>query len=186
MKGAKKFIHIALSLFLTYQSYRLFSQSFSTTEELSSFESIFLAILCNLFVTGSFAFVGFSYSTSKVLPKGYYVISNQRLIEKIYQALGVHYFRYFLLSTFWKNKEKQKTFFNGTKSGLQQFLHSSNQAEFGHLGAFIFILFYSIVMVLKAEMQLFLYCNIINIFFNLYPIFLQRKHRIRIQKILKK
>jgi hypothetical protein len=90
------------------------------------------------------------------------------------------------LSTVWKSKQKQKTFFNGTKSGLEQFIFSSNQAEFGHLGAFIFVQFYAQIMLLKTEWVLFIVCSIINFFFNLYPIVLQRYHRIRIQKILAK
>lgn len=185
MDRIKPIIHILLSTFLAYQSYQLFSQSFSNQENLSFILSIVLAILCNLFVTGTFAFVGFSFPTSKILPSNYYTVSNPKRIEKVYTILMVRYFRYFLLSTFWKNKEKQKTFFNGTKSGLEHFLFSSNQAEFGHLGAFIFIQLFAIIMVLKGEYQLFLYCSIINLFFNFYPIVLQRKHRIRIQRILK-
>jgi hypothetical protein len=184
MKKITPLIHFILSSFLTYQSFQLFSKSFSNQENLPIAIEVLMAFLCNLFVTGSFAFVGFSFPTSRLLPKEYYHISNSKLIEKIYQLLGVSYFRYFLLSTVWKSKKKQKTFFNGTKSGLEQFLFSSNQAEFGHLGALIFIQVYATIMFFKSEYGLFIICSIINLFFNLYPIVLQRFHRIRIQKIL--
>ena len=140
----------------------------------------------NLVGTGMFAFVGFSFPTSKLLPTSYYKITNKRLVTKIYDFWGVKYFRFFLLLTFWKSKEKQKTFFNGTKEGLRQFTFALNQAEFGHLGAFIFIQIYGIAMFLKGEFLVFMILSIINIIFNLYPIILQRKHRVRIQGILER
>lgn len=184
MKNGKAIVHVLLSVFLAYQSYNLYYASFYHAKDLNQFESIALAVICNLFVTGTFAFIGFSFPTSKVLPKSYYIIHKPKRIDFWYRVLGVKYFRYFLLSTFWKNKTQQKSFFNGTKSGLDQFIYSSHQAEFGHIGAFVIIQVYMIIMAFKTEYLLLLYGSIINIFFNLYPVLLQRKHRIRIQRIL--
>lgn len=140
----------------------------------------------NLVATGMFAFVGFSFPTSRLLPNSYYHVKNKNLNDQIYYFLGVHFFRKFLLLTFWKSKTKMKSFFNGTKSGLEAFMFSSKQAEFGHLGAFVFIQVYGVLMSLKGNVLLVFSLTIINVIFNLYPILLQRKHRIRIQKILSK
>lgn len=185
MKVGKTFIHILLSAFLAYQSYRLFEASLIYTGNYNLLESFFLAVIANLFITGTFAFIGFSIPTSKLLPKSFYLVKNKHFLNILYRSMGVKYFRYFLLSTFWRNKAKQKTFFNGTKSGLEEFIYSSHQAEFGHLGAFIIILFYSALMLYQDAYNTFIISTIINIFFNFYPVILQRKHRIRIQKILK-
>jgi len=68
---------------------------------------------------------------------------------------------------------------------LKDFSTQTKQAEFGHLAAFVSILLVSIVLLYYKYVMIFIMSNIINILANLYPILLQRSHRIQIQRLEK-
>lgn len=136
----KRIFFPLIAAFLAYRSVelvRLFDQ-LSPTE--TPFWFIFvLAIMLNLFITGIFAFVGFAFPSSLFLPKSYYRIKNPLFLLRVYQLLGVHYFRKMLLATFWGKEKNRKKYFSGTKSGLVNFDYQTRQSEFGHLAAFVAI-----------------------------------------------
>ena len=93
------------------------------------------------------------------------------------------YFRVLLLILFWGRKSNQLKFFNGTKRGLDNFIHQTKQSEFGHLGAFLLITISSVILLVYGYLFLVAMITFINVFGNLYPIVLQRYHRLRIEKI---
>ncbi len=182
MKLSKKIGLIVLSGFMLYLGIELSMIMWNSSDSFSLIENCFLSALINLYYTGFFAFLGFALPSSKILPSRFYTIGNDPY-NFLYQILGGKYFRLFLLATFWRNKAKQKSFFSGFKNGLHSFVFESKQAEFGHLMAFIFIALFSIIMAYKGHLGFVIICSGINIIFNFYPILLQRRHRIRINRI---
>lgn len=60
------------------------------------------------------------------------------------------------------------------------------KSEFGHLIPFIIISFVSSYLILIDLVKLILFTLLINLIGNLYPIILQRHHRMRIQILRKK
>ena len=152
---------------------------------LSVTANVAIVIALNLFITGVFAFFGFAYPTSKIMPHSYYQIKNPTLLRKIYKLLGVHYFKIFLLLTFYRKKENKK-YFNGTKSGLINFDYQTKQSEFGHGASFVVIQLISIPLLLKGHFVIIIVATIINVLFNFYPIILQRKHRMQLESLLLK
>ncbi len=182
----KKVGFTLLSFILAYNTYKLLILFF----KLSPFEFSLLAIIVsaiafNLLATGAFAFLGFIYPTSKILPNTYYQIKNSERLKLIYKWLGVKYFKYLLLFTFYR-KEDNKKYFNGSKSGIFLFNFDTKQSEFGHLLAFISILILSLILLYEGHKSVFIWMQPINIFLNLYPIILQRNHRIVIERLLKR
>ena len=155
----------------------------NSSNEFSILEIVTISFLLTLFITGIFAFIGFSYPTNKLLSESYYKIKNPKLIEYLYKILGLQYFRVILLITFWGKKKNRKKYFNGTKKGLANFIYQTKQSEFGHLGAFFLILICSIILLLNRLYFIVLIMTLLNIIGNVYPIILQRFHRIRIEKI---
>ena len=149
-------------------------------------ESFILAFLITLYVTGVFALIGFAYPSNKLLPTAYYRIHNPSLLKAICRLLGVRYFKTILLFAFWGSKKNRKKYFNGTKAGLVNFIYQTKQSEFGHLGAFVIILGLSIALLWRSYQTLVLCMMLINIIGNLYPILLQRSHRIRVDAITEK
>ncbi len=177
---AKKVLFTFLSFFLCYQSVK-------TAEIIPLMDidpwgiSIFLAVLMNLFVTGTFAYAGFIYPTERLLTSSYYKITNFSLQKKVYKFLRVNVFRKFLLATVWRKKEAQKKYFDGTKNGIDNLNEQSKKSEFGHLIPFVILIVLSAYWFVLGKWKIALVTTVINVFFNFYPIILQRHHRLRIQ-----
>ena len=181
---AKKIIFPVISLFLAYRSVELVSM-FSTpaAEGFSLLATFLLAVALNLFITGVFAFVGFAYPTSRLLPDAYYRIGNPKALQELYKLLGLKYFRTLLLMAYWGKEKNRKKYFNGTRTGMRDFDHQTRQSEFGHLGAFMAIAIVAIVLLSKGHVAVFAFTTVINVLANFYPIVLQRMHRMQIERM---
>ncbi len=168
----------------------LISQSFKITQliiELSTPSislSIILAWLLTLFITGIFALSGFALPTQVLLPQKYYFISAPKNLMIIYKLLKVEIFRKLLLSTLWRSQKIRKGHFSGGKLGLKQFMLQSKKSEFGHIIPFIFISFTCIYLMNNGKVLISIASLIINVLGNLYPVILQRYHRMRVQRLV--
>ena len=183
----KKIIFPLISVFLVYNSIKLINLLFDfSPNDFSLFAIIAISFALNLFITGVFAFVGFAYPTNRLLPNTYYHIKNPKTLTSIYNLLGVKYFKMMLLGAFWGKEKNRKKYFNGTKSGIQQFDFQTRQSEFGHLGAFVAVLIVAFVLLFKGFVFIFIITTIINIISNYYPIILQRMHRLQIERITRR
>ncbi len=173
-----------LSCILAYNSYKLLAIFFKLSSNSFSLTAIIAsAVAFNLLITGSFAFLGFVYPTSKLLPNTYYQIKYPERLKSIYKWLGVEYFKYFLLLTFYRKNDNKK-YFNGSKAGIFLFDYNTRQSEFGHLLAFFTILILSLILLYAGHKSVFIWIQPMNIIFNLYPIILQRKHRIVVGRLI--
>lgn len=182
----KKIIFPILSLILAYNTIKLGAIFFKLNpEEFSRLAIIVSAVAFNLMITGTVAFLGFVFPTSKLLPNSYYHIKRPKTLNLIYKWLGVEYFRMLLLKTFYRSDDNKK-YFNGTKSGILLFDFNTKQSEFGHLVAFLAIILFSIILLLRGHEQVFIWIQPINIILNFYPIILQRKHRIIVERLIRK
>lgn len=183
----KKIVTPFFSLFLFYQTVSLLKNlQKSSPEDLGSIESFIVAFLLTLFITGVFAMVGFAYPTNNLLPKEYYHIKNLVRLNRTFNILGVKYFRVLLLAFFWGSAKNRKKYFDGTRTGLENFIYQSKQSEFGHLISGAAILIVSVFLVFKGYFLLAVIMTLINIIGNLYPVILQRQHRIRIDRVLRR
>ena len=64
-------------------------------------------------------------------------------------------------------------------------MFQTKQSEFGHLGAFVVIIISSVILLVYGYIFLVIIMTLINILGNVYPVVLQRSHRMRIEKITK-
>lgn len=181
----KKAFLILMSIFLIWQSYKLIGKVNALQIDSWVAASIF-GFLLNLFITGIFAFSGFALPTQKLLPSSYYEINNPLKLKRTFNLLKVGLFRKFLLATFWKDKDQRKKYFNGKAKGIKNLVTQSQKSEFGHLIPFIIISIVSIFFLFEGKIKLVVIIVVINCFFNWYPIILQRHHRMRVDKILKR
>lgn len=178
----KKILFSIFSIFLIFQSIKLNGLTVAMDADFWGF-NILLGVLVNIFVTGVFAFSGFVYPTQRLLPNAYYKVSNVSFQKKIYKLLRIDLFRKFLLVTFWRKSEMQKTHFDGTRKGIDNLILQSKKSEFGHLIPFIILLCLSLYWIGLGQWKVGIVTTIINLVFNLYPVFLQRQHRMRVQFI---
>ena len=180
----KKILFPLFSIFLLYQCYSILSIDFGDYS-LSKFWQFVLAFLFNLFLTGVFAFTGFVFPTSKLLPENFYKIHNPQLLKKWYTILKVNYFRKLLLLFFWGSPKNRKKYFKGTKTDIDCLTYQSKQSEFGHFIPFVLSFFLSFHFLNKGLAFAFSMSILVNIIANLYPVILQRHHRMRINRIKK-
>jgi Glycosyl-4,4'-diaponeurosporenoate acyltransferase len=182
---AKKIVFVFISTVFMAWSYFLITIILSTNP---AKYNLILTILnswaATACITGIFAFTGFVFPTHKLFGTRVYKIYNPRLLTFIYKLLGVSLFRKGLLFFFWGAKKNRTKYFNGTRGGLENFIYQSKQSEFGHLGSLLVIIPVSILFWSRGYVLFALITTIFNIIGNLYPILLQRYHRIRIERIL--
>lgn len=184
MPPFKKILFPAFSIFLVYQTIELLKMfDNQKAENFSITVTFLLAFALNLFITGIFAFVGFAFSSSSILPRSYYKIRNNKRLNLMCNVMGVKYFRAMLLFAFWGKEKNRKKFFNGTKSGIQNFIHQTKQSEFGHFGALLFVFIATVYLFINGYILLFVLSSTINFIGNFYPILLQRLHRSKIERI---
>lgn len=182
----KKLIFSIFAVFLTFRSYELMVALLAKKATDFNFpEEFAISFMLNLFITGIFAFPGFAFPTSKVLPNSYYQIKNPKRLTHIYNILGVNYFRNLLLVFYYNKKRHRKNYFNATRRGLSKFVYRTKQSEFGHLGAFLAISVCSVILLCHSFYMFVIICMFINIIGNIYPIVLQRYHRMRVDQLLK-
>ena len=183
----KKLFFPLISIFLAYNTYKLFLVFSNVSQnEFSLLLSFILAVLLNLFITGIFAFTGFVYPSSRLMPDSYYEVKNPKAITNAYRYLGVKYFRSFLMLIHWGKEKNRKKYFNGTKSGIKDFDFQTRQSEFGHLAAFVAISLACIWLLPMSHVRIALLTMALNIPFNLYPVILQRIHRVQIQRLTRR
>lgn len=187
MNILKKLIFPIFSIFLCYQTFVIIKSLIVTKPtDYNTTEGFIISFLLTLFITGVFAFIGFVYPSHKILPSSYYNIKNPKRLNYINKILGVKYFKWLLLFAFWGRGKNKKKYFNGTKKGLKNFVFQTKQSEFGHIAAFIVILILSVILLIHRHVFLVSIITVINIIGNLYPVILQRTHRIRIGNITNK
>lgn len=181
----KKILLPLFSLFLLYRTYDLMRDlNASLPSDYSSLEMFFIAFLLSLFITGVFALPGFAFPTNRIIGLNYYTLKNPESLARLYNVLSVDHFKKMLLIIFWVRRKNRKKYFDGKRTGIDNFLYQSKQSEFGHLGAFVSISILSFVLILKGYTLLFAFITLINIVGNFYPIVLQRYHRLRIEKVV--
>ena len=181
----KKILFSLASIFLIWQIFGLF-QNIDTWESDSWGSIIFSAWIVNLYITGIFAFAGFAFPTQKLLAKSYYKIYRPKCLIKTYESLRVNLFRDMLLATLWKSKKQRKKYFNGNKNGFSNLAEQSMKSEFGHLIPFLILCIVSMYLIAIGAIKLGITSLFINVIGNLYPIILQRHHRMRILLIMRR
>jgi hypothetical protein len=78
----------------------------------------------------------------------------------------------------------KKHFFNGSRSGLGLFVINTRISESGHMFAFLILLVLSLYIASTVDIRLAAAITLINVFFNFYPLVLQRYHRLRLKNMI--
>nr|WP_319511674.1 hypothetical protein [uncultured Draconibacterium sp.] len=187
MSYFKKIAFSLLALFLFYRAIDLLRDlSTHSPDGYSQTETFVLAFLITLFITGVFALPGFVFSTNKLLSDSYYRIRNAHYLQRSYRLMGLKYYRYLLLVFFWGQRKNRQKYFDGTRMGLENLDYQSRQSEFGHLGAFLLIVIASVYLLILGYFLMVTAAMLINVIGNLYPVVLQRHHRMRLERLKQK
>ena len=180
----KKVAFLGIAVFLVERSLAIIDFLLRTSPgQLGQAETVLLALFLNLCITGVFAFPGFVFPTSYLLGEWYYAIRWPGALERLYSVLGVSYFRSLLMFFFWGIRRNRERYFDGTRSGLDNLAFQARQSEFGHLMSFLFILAACAVLASHAHWPVVAWTSLVNVIGNLYPVILQRHHRLRVDRL---
>jgi hypothetical protein len=180
----KKILFPLIALFLAFRSFEMLKTLWLTApSEFSLSIKLLLSFLFNLFITGIFAFMGFAYNTHRLLPAHYYRIKDRDRLSGLFKLMRVEYFRKFLLLLFWGKAKNRRKYFDGTRSGMENFDIQTRQSEFGHLGALVVIQLCALMMLIQEHYLMAFATTALNFISNFYPVILQRNHRIQIERI---
>ncbi len=183
MKVIKKIVFPIISVFLLANTLELIKQLIAHDPQK---QALIWAFLLCLYITGIYAFVGFAYATHQLFPSRYFTLTNPRRLQRVYHSLGVEPFKKILLWAFWGRRKNRQKYFDGSRQGLNNFVYQTKQSEVGHAAAFITILGVSLLLLFHGRVVVFVGMSIINIIGNLYPVILQRYHRLRIERLSKR
>ncbi|TWR29966.1 hypothetical protein FPZ43_08955 [Mucilaginibacter pallidiroseus] len=103
---------------------------------------------------------------------------------KIYEYLGINIFKKFLVLIGWEKVFKYTYPIKTQSEALKNLYYQTKKSELDHLIIFIIVLGFNVFVAVKFGFVKSLSLLILNLVFNLYPIFLQRYNRPRIKKAL--
>ncbi len=103
---------------------------------------------------------------------------------KIYVSFGINFYRKLLVWMGWERlNKKSKPVEKNTKALIQLHYHTK-QDELGHLIIMFIVLGFTIIVAFKFGISKSLWLLFSNILLNVYPIFLQRYNRPRIERAI--
>jgi len=102
---------------------------------------------------------------------------------RIYNLLGITYFKKLLVLTGWEKITRKENPIKKDPRSLKLLVNNSRSSEFGHLVIAIIVLIFTVIVshTLKDAMWLL----ITNILLNIYPVLLQRYNRQRYERFEK-
>jgi hypothetical protein len=103
---------------------------------------------------------------------------------KTYERLGINLFRKLLVLLGWEKLNKKDNPVEKNLKALTHLEYRTRQSELGHLIIFIIVLAFNIYVAVQFGIGESLWLLVLNILLNLYPIFLQRYNRPRLQRVI--
>lgn len=103
---------------------------------------------------------------------------------KIYESLGINFFRKLLVWTGWEKLNKKSNPIGKNSKALTHLHYQTKKSELGHIIILVIVLGFNIFVVFKFGILKSLSLLILNILLNLYPILLQRYNRPRLERAI--
>jgi len=136
------------------------------------------------FLLMMFVFV-FTDALKSQLTSSYYNEKKWERRGKIYEHLGVNFFRKLLVWTGWEKMSRKSNPVKNDTKALVHLHYQTKKSELGHLIILFVVLGFNVFVAFKFGFFKSLWLLILNVLLNLYPILLQRYNRPRIARVIK-
>lgn len=103
---------------------------------------------------------------------------------KLYERLGINFFRKLLVWIGWEKIIRKSSPIEKNTEALMNLYYRTKKSELDHAIILLIVLGFNVFVAFKFGIIKSLSLLLLNILLNLYPIFLQRYNRPRIQRIL--
>jgi hypothetical protein len=128
--------------------------------------------------------LAFTEAQKSQLTSSYYHEKEWERKGEIYKRLGVNIFRKILVWTTWEKLNKKSNPIEKSTKALMNLHHQTKKSELGHLIVLFIVLGFNVFVAIRFGAVKSLWLLILNVILNLYPIFLQRYNRPRIERVI--
>lgn len=135
----------------------------------------FLLMICGL---------AFTEALKSQLISSYYSEKGWERSGKMYEHLGINFFRKILVWTGWERLNKKSNPIEKNTNALMNLHYQTKKSELGHLIILFIVLGFNVFVAFKFGVLKSLWLLILNVLLNLYPILLQRYNRPRIERAI--
>ncbi len=126
----------------------------------------------------------FTETLKSACTSNYFKEQNWEQKGKIYEQLGIHFFRKLLVIVGWEKLNKKE---NPVKNNLAALVHleyRTKQSELGHLIIFFIVGGFAIYVAIRYSFSASAWLIFLNLLLNFYPILLQRYNRPKLQRAI--
>ncbi len=103
---------------------------------------------------------------------------------KLYEFLGINIFRNLLVWIGWERRNNSANPVENKTKSLINLKYRTKQSELGHIIILVIVLGFIVLVAIRYGIMEALWLLILNILLNLYPIFLQRYNRPRLDRVI--
>lgn len=128
--------------------------------------------------------LAFTESLKSQLTSAYYNEKGWERRGKIYEHVGINFFRKLLVWIGWEKLNKKSAPVEKNTNALMNLRYQTKKAELGHVIILFIVLGFNVFVAFKFGVFKSLWLLILNVLLNLYPIFLQRYNRPRIERAI--
>ena len=125
---------------------------------------------------------GFTNALKSKLTSSYYLEKEWERKGKTYESLGINFFRKLLLWTGWERVIRKSFPIENNTKALTNLYYQTKKSELDHVIILLIVLGFNVFVAFKFGVLRSLWLLILNVLLNLYPIFLQRYNRPRIER----
>ena len=104
---------------------------------------------------------------------------------KIYEFIGINYFRKLLVLIGWEKVIRKSNPIEKNTAALMNLHHQTKKSELGHLIIWYVVLCFTVFVALQFGFLKSIWLLALNILLNLFPVLLQRYNRPRIERAIK-
>ena len=128
--------------------------------------------------------LAFTETLKSQLTSSYYNEKGWERRGKIYEHLGINFFRKLLVRIGWEKLNKKSNPIEKNTKALMNLHYQTKKSELGHVIILLIVLGFNVLVAFKFGILKSLWLLILNVLLNLYPIFLQRYNRPRIERAI--
>lgn len=161
-----------------------------------SFTVGLVCVLANYYRTDGFLFawqlnfllmfsaLTFTETLKSPLTSSYFDAKSWEQRGQIYKHFGVNLFRKLMVTVGWEKVIRKSNPIEKNINALTNLHYQTKKSEFGHLIILFIVLGFNVFVAFKFGPLKSLWLLILNTLFNLYPIFVQRYNRPRIERAM--
>lgn len=124
----------------------------------------------------------FTTALKSELTSPYYDEKEWERKGKIYEQFGVNFFRKLLVWTGWEKVIRKSFPIEHNTKALTNLYYQTKKSELDHLIILIIVFGFNVFVAYKFGVLKSLWLLVLNVLFNLYPVFVQRYNRPRIKR----